>query len=517
MLIKFFKNGKGGGAAPVDYLIAETVLAYDENRNIIRGEDGKPEMVTRDPLPDVMRGNPAQMIHLIDACPFQWSYRAGVISFAHEDAPTDAQQQDVIDKFEALAFSGLERDAYETLWVRHTHENRVELHFCTPRMRLDTQRSLNIAPPGYERAYDSLRDMLNKRHDWADPFEPERAQELKPITEAPAHAQSRDEVQQWIVAQIERGAIRSRADMIEALSGIGFEVPRTGKDYITVKDPETRARWRMKGALFHDDWTRAQTIEQSLERALASEHAGQPARSRRLDSVSDAELRERYHGHIERRTSYNRERSPALHQQQSPQLEADRPYEPLRAVDRDELSLVDPQRHSWAELAYGELDGGRAAGGDGTDYSPHQRPHVDPPQSPDSQDHQLQPTRQVPRNQGVNYEPSPTDSVGARIARLRRTIDDNLSTIRKGLARLGGNLEQKDPERIPHFHRIVERIGSVAARIGELLERPREQVRKLGADEQALARKLDATAQRRAGIEQKIGEIAPQPRHTMHM
>ena len=29
MLIKFFPNGKGAGAGPVGYLVAERVLAYD--------------------------------------------------------------------------------------------------------------------------------------------------------------------------------------------------------------------------------------------------------------------------------------------------------------------------------------------------------------------------------------------------------------------------------------------------------------------------------------------------------
>jgi hypothetical protein len=69
MLIKFFPNGKGGGAGPVSYLTARTVLAYDENRNLIRDASGQPEHVTRDPLPEVLRGDAAIMTDLIDAWP----------------------------------------------------------------------------------------------------------------------------------------------------------------------------------------------------------------------------------------------------------------------------------------------------------------------------------------------------------------------------------------------------------------------------------------------------------------
>ncbi|SLN71740.1 DNA relaxase MbeA [Roseovarius gaetbuli] len=136
MLIKFFRNGKGAGAGPVGYLVADKVLAYDDNRDLIRDADGQPMAVTREPLPEVLRGNPDRTEALIDASRHQWTYRAGVISFAATDAPTEEQQAEVMDGFERLAFAGLDPTQYEVLWVRHTHEDRVELHFCTPRLEL---------------------------------------------------------------------------------------------------------------------------------------------------------------------------------------------------------------------------------------------------------------------------------------------------------------------------------------------------------------------------------------------
>jgi len=36
----------------------------------------------------------------------QWTYRAGVISFAAEDDPTEEQQSEAMDGFERLAFAG---------------------------------------------------------------------------------------------------------------------------------------------------------------------------------------------------------------------------------------------------------------------------------------------------------------------------------------------------------------------------------------------------------------------------
>ncbi|SDX03147.1 hypothetical protein SAMN05444358_102243 [Ruegeria halocynthiae] len=126
MLIKFFPNGKGAGAGPVGYLVTREVLAYDSNRDLIRDADGQPMTVIRDPLPEVLRGDPARTEALIDASRNQWTYRAGVISFASEDAPTEAQQVEVMNAFEALGFAGMDSEQFDLLWVRHSHEDRVE-------------------------------------------------------------------------------------------------------------------------------------------------------------------------------------------------------------------------------------------------------------------------------------------------------------------------------------------------------------------------------------------------------
>lgn len=66
MLIKFFCNGKGAGAGPVGYLVAGKVLAYDDNRDLIRDAEGQPITVTREPFPVVLRGNPERTEALID-------------------------------------------------------------------------------------------------------------------------------------------------------------------------------------------------------------------------------------------------------------------------------------------------------------------------------------------------------------------------------------------------------------------------------------------------------------------
>ncbi|MGH1453572.1 MAG: hypothetical protein ACRBBV_10420 [Paracoccaceae bacterium] len=79
----------------------------------------------------------------------------------------------------AACVQGVNPAQYEVPWVPHTYEDRVALHFCTPRLDLTSGRSLNIAQPGYEKTFDSKCDVMNHRHGWAGPKELNRRQEVR--------------------------------------------------------------------------------------------------------------------------------------------------------------------------------------------------------------------------------------------------------------------------------------------------------------------------------------------------
>ncbi|KAB6717016.1 relaxase/mobilization nuclease domain-containing protein [Roseobacter sp. TSBP12] len=514
MLIKFFPNGKGGGAGPVEYLTARTVLAYDDNRDLIRDASGQPMTVTRAPLPEVMRGDPQGMIDLIDACPHQWTYRAGVVSFAREDAPTEDQQQEVIDRFEEIAFAGLDADRYACLWVRHTHEDRVELHFCTPRMELHSGRSLNIAPPGYERAFDSLRDLMNKTHGWADPMDVERAAEVKPLSEAPDRAAGRDGLHSWIADQISMGLIEDRAGMVAALTDAGFEVPRAGKNYLTVKDPDTEERFRLKGEIFHEDWRAEATAERKAERG----HGADQGRERRLDRRTVAELQDRFEDHCRKRAGYNQDRYgrlPATREETPHAAERECSAAGMESADvADAGGLRSDDQHRTFDLVSHDLadaepgnDGpqsDRASGGDLSD--PTQRPDYASPLCASGR------ARGLPEDpEGVRNGWS--DAVGTRIAELRRTVDGSLEGIRAGINRL----RTGQADRAGWVARLHDRVAQVAALIGRNLERldagrPRHRAGALETQGQHGTRVGGAEAPRDA-VTDEIGEDVHGLRH----
>lgn len=496
MLIKFFRNGKGAGAGPVGYLVADKVLAYDDNRDLICDADGQPMTVTREPLPEVLRGNPDSTEALIDASRHQWTYRAGVISYAAEDAPTEEQQAEVMDHFEDLAFAGLDPTQYDVLWVRHTHEDRVELHFCTPRLELTSGRSLNIAPPGYEKAFDSLRDVMNQRHGWADPMELERTQEVRDTIETPTRAQGRDELHAWLQDQISVGLITDRASMVDALADAGFDLPRVGKAHLTAKDPDTGERWRLKGEIFHEDW-QADPAEREAERGTGHDPAG----LRRLDGIATGELQDRFEQHCDQRAAYNRDRYPhlsATEQELADDLALADHGDVLGGDRLDngcELALdADADRLGTDGLGPdADRQGGRDLAGTGPD-----------PDAPEDL-HAGWQISDLHQDRGGLDDDTP-DSLGTRLARLRRAVGDGLRGLSKGIERVRGTLDDQDAEPDGWIGRLRVGAHSIANGVRRCVERLVERGLELREAAHATRDQLEISEGRRREAETELEE-----------
>ena len=299
MLIKFTSGGRGGGGAVCGYLV-------DAERQ------GREHCA-----PEVVRGDLARTQELIDSIERQWTYTHGVLSFAPGDAPTVDEQEAAMDAFEAFAFAGLDVDQFDISWVRHQHTEagRVELHFVTPRMELASGRALNIAPPGWERSFSTLRDALNLEHGWARPDDPARAREVA-FELSPPWAQhgfhlkeGKEAVHGYVAALIERGAVHDRASLVDALTEAGLEVTRAGKDYVTVRDPDTDERLRLRGRIYEKDWS----DDTELGRAAAREIGEPDSRDRGLDRERAAEAFAACEREREHRADRNRDRYRPSH------------------------------------------------------------------------------------------------------------------------------------------------------------------------------------------------------------
>ena len=164
MHIRFLGHGTGSARAAADYLVGE------------RDSAGRVR-----PGVEVLRGNPDHVAAVADPLEFGRRYTSAVIAWAPDDRPTDAQIGAVLDEFEKTAWAGLEPDRYAWTAVLHReHGDGVHVHVLTARCDLETGRSLNIAPPGWEKTVGPLRDAFNHQHGWSRPDDPARARAHQP-------------------------------------------------------------------------------------------------------------------------------------------------------------------------------------------------------------------------------------------------------------------------------------------------------------------------------------------------
>jgi hypothetical protein len=254
--IKVLSYGTGSGARAIRYLLNE----FDH--------DGKKRESVR-----ILEGDPDGTASLIDSLDFKNKYTSVVIAFSPEDTRTEEKVRECIEEFKQVAFAGLERDEYDILVVMHDDS---DVHIIVPRVHLKTGLSLNIAPPGWQSAFDPLRDAWNFENDWARPDDPGRAREVQPGPKAPASlaaAQARAEAEENgekpgedlaepnshvsitndILELIDAGSINSRADIITALKRLG-DINRLSKKSISVRLHGESKPIRLKGSIYESEF-----------------------------------------------------------------------------------------------------------------------------------------------------------------------------------------------------------------------------------------------------------------------
>ncbi|MEE8058760.1 MAG: relaxase/mobilization nuclease domain-containing protein [Pseudomonadales bacterium] len=296
MIVGFSKHGTGDGKGPTEY------FTHTQGRE-------------NDP-PVILRGNPEQTRDLIDSLDFKYKYTSGVLSFAPGEVITPKMEEAIMDRFEQVAFAGLDPDRYNILWVRHSHADHHELHFVTPRVELESGKSLNIKPPGQyaQSVFDDFRSEINSRYGLADPEDPSRIKnvktpnfELKIIAQALREGETPPENMRKLLdgmlsQRAEAGLINNRQELIEQVTSLGLKIPRAGEKYITVQDPDSGKRWRLKGALYERDFTPG--------KAIKTTEGNRTRDFSRPDPAASKEYALRVEQHIRDRTRYHEGRYP---------------------------------------------------------------------------------------------------------------------------------------------------------------------------------------------------------------
>lgn len=296
MHIKFLKHGRGDARKAVAYL-----LATHDHKGVERASV------------EVLRGDPQQFAEVANSLNFQHKYRSGVIPWAPEDKPSPQQIEKTLDQFESLAFAGLEQNRFVWCAVKHTEQNgAVHIHNLIARVDLETGKSFNPAPPGWQKDFDPLRDALNYENGWSRPNDPARARLVQPGHHALFDAaalrtglnspNAKEQITGWLVQRIEAGQVNDRAGVVASLAEVG-EITRQGKDYISVKPVGFEKAIRLKGAVYDQDFKRDEFI-----RAAERKAATGSATDRTADQRAAQAARRDLAAAILRRAEYNRQR-----------------------------------------------------------------------------------------------------------------------------------------------------------------------------------------------------------------
>ena len=270
----------GGGGGTAGYLTGEKDSEGRERESV-----------------EVLIGDPSEVQAVADSLEFAHQSTTGVIAWAPEDHPTEGQIREVLQEFEKTAWAGLEPDRYAWSAVQHRDaKGGVHVHVFAARVDLETGKSLNIAPPGWEKTFGALRDWQNFKHGWSRPDDPARARVLQQDFRAYREASERrggrgrpedprKTLTAYVVARIESGSVTDRGSLVAALKEAGLEVPRQGKNYITVRDPNSDARWRLKGSIYGKDWKHERTGTEAPGQGRGGPEASREDFSRRAEDA----------------------------------------------------------------------------------------------------------------------------------------------------------------------------------------------------------------------------------------
>lgn len=272
MYIKFLAHGQGDPAKAASYLIDEV-----DHLNRPRADV------------QVLRGDPHTFTAIAEAIQNKWKYTSGVIAWSKDDAPTNEEINEVLDSFEKHAFAGLDPHQFHLTAVLHEEaDGSKHVHFLVPRIELESGKALNIAPPGHEKYFDSLRDYFNYSKGWSRPDDPN----LKRDTQLPDYIHFQDKsavraglkgkpassvrevVGSYIEQRVEHGFIRDRKDVLGAVSELGT-ITRFSDQSISLKLDGAKKAVKLKGAFYESGFNIKSYFEDRARKANDARASGE--------------------------------------------------------------------------------------------------------------------------------------------------------------------------------------------------------------------------------------------------
>ncbi len=236
MLIRFFNHGSGSTARAVNYLLSDHDHKGDVRESV-----------------EVLDGHPDLVAFAGDSIERKWKYSSAVLAWAEGDNPTREQEREALDAFLEMAGAGMPDPDLGLTYVAVRHvASPPHIHVILVREDAATGKAYNPAPPGWQKDYRPLQDLLNARFGWADPGDPTRARPHAGDRGRRNRDDERSHIEHEIYHRSLSGEFRTRESLVAACSDYG-EVTRVGRDYVSIKPDGHEKAMRFKSVLFRSD------------------------------------------------------------------------------------------------------------------------------------------------------------------------------------------------------------------------------------------------------------------------
>ena len=282
MYVKFLSNKKGGGKGSVNYLLNE------------REKEGTAK---------VLKGNPKLTKSIISTIEKKQKVTFGVLSFEEKpDFLTNQEKLKIMADFEETLFPGMKKNQYNILWVEHSDKGRLELNFVIPKIELITQRALQ---PYYHKQdfsrVDMFEDICNIQYNLSSKKDPEKQQTLENDKRVNL-IKDYKELDKTLHSLVATQKIQSRTELIQTLKSANIEVTRAGKDYISVKLPDSKRAKKFKKGIYDEQFRSIADIADIIAKAKTEAKA-----FRERDTVQELQTKT---ARLER---YNKQKAEVFH------------------------------------------------------------------------------------------------------------------------------------------------------------------------------------------------------------
>lgn len=234
MICKFFKTQTGGGVSAINYLLDKRV--NQGTARILKGD----EFLTKE---------------LIKSMTQKHKTCVGVLSFEEQNINEDLKKE-IMESFENALLTPEMKGRFNILWVEHTDKGRLELNFVIPKIDLESKKAFN---PYYHYAdkkrIETWGDYINLRYGFTDPKDPAKEQTIQGSKKAKELFKDYESLDKILHQQVADEVINSRDELIYFLEQNNIEVTRKGKDYLSIKLPESKKAKRFKGSIYDEQFT----------------------------------------------------------------------------------------------------------------------------------------------------------------------------------------------------------------------------------------------------------------------